>query len=198
MTKAQAQRRLCGAKRKSGGKCTQNAGWGTDHPGVGSCKLHGGNTTTHRASAVIEIEEREARTLLQRLGEPVPIHNPVAALLAVAAETRAWQEILRERVDALHDLVYDSYGRDDDSDSSIIVEREKAIVALYERSLDRTSRILASLVKLDLDARRVVLEESQTDLMFRALQAVLSGLPKQYQEPAKERLVLALREADKV
>lgn len=35
----------CGrAKRDGSGEpCTRPAGWGTDHPGEGACKLHGGN-----------------------------------------------------------------------------------------------------------------------------------------------------------
>ena len=34
---------ICGAKKKqNGGHCTRPAGWGTDHPGYGKCKLHGG------------------------------------------------------------------------------------------------------------------------------------------------------------
>lgn len=34
----------CGARKRSNPyeRCTQAAGWGTDHPGVGRCKLHGG------------------------------------------------------------------------------------------------------------------------------------------------------------
>jgi hypothetical protein len=183
----------CGATKKSGGKCTQAAGWGTDHVGVGSCKLHGGCTETHRISAINEIEERKARTMLERLGEPEPLGSPLQALLAVAAETQAWQEILRERVSYLTDLVYEST-----DDEGAMIERERAVVALYERSLDRTSRILSGLVKLDLDTRRVQLEEGQIEFMYRALQAVLTGIPKQYREPARERLVLALREEDKV
>lgn len=34
----------CGAVRR-GKACGQAAGWGTDHPGSGKCKLHGGKTT---------------------------------------------------------------------------------------------------------------------------------------------------------
>lgn len=37
--------RLCGSKKKSGGKCGRPAGWGTSHPGSGRCKLHGGSST---------------------------------------------------------------------------------------------------------------------------------------------------------
>lgn len=32
----------CGAKARRGGICGQAAGWGTDHPGRGRCRLHGG------------------------------------------------------------------------------------------------------------------------------------------------------------
>lgn len=39
------QRKLCGAKTKSTGEpCRRTAGWGTDHPGEGRCKLHGGKS----------------------------------------------------------------------------------------------------------------------------------------------------------
>lgn len=41
MTKDGTYRR-CGGKTRSGGQCTQPAGWGTSHPGEGKCKLHGG------------------------------------------------------------------------------------------------------------------------------------------------------------
>ena len=32
----------CGAKNRAGDPCQRPAGWGTDHPGEGRCKLHGG------------------------------------------------------------------------------------------------------------------------------------------------------------
>lgn len=32
----------CGAKNRAGTPCNRPAGWGTDHPGEGRCKLHGG------------------------------------------------------------------------------------------------------------------------------------------------------------
>jgi hypothetical protein len=35
----------CGAKNRSGNPCRRPAGWGTDHPGSGRCKLHGGLST---------------------------------------------------------------------------------------------------------------------------------------------------------
>lgn len=42
----------CGATLKSGkGSCGHQAGWGTDHPGFGQCKLHGGATTNGKKHA---------------------------------------------------------------------------------------------------------------------------------------------------
>ena len=35
---------MCGAKTRQGTPCELPAGWGTDHAGVGRCKLHGGAT----------------------------------------------------------------------------------------------------------------------------------------------------------
>ena len=35
---------VCGARsRQTGDPCQHKAGWGTDHYGYGTCKLHGGS-----------------------------------------------------------------------------------------------------------------------------------------------------------
>ena len=38
------KRRYCRAKTRAGTPCRRPAGWGTDHPGEGRCKLHGGKS----------------------------------------------------------------------------------------------------------------------------------------------------------
>lgn len=63
----------CGATKRHGGKCTLAAGWGTNHPGIGKCKIHGGTSPTHIKSAATE----EHRRLF---GTPREI-NPIDALL---------------------------------------------------------------------------------------------------------------------
>ena len=160
--------------------------------GVGCCKLHGGSTETHRIAAAVKMEDQLARSMLAKLGQPTPLGNPVDELLAIAAESRAWLTILRERVDALGEtnLTYESYSEEG------MTERERAVVLLYERAIDRTSRITASLIKLDLDARRVAIDEAQTEMLYRVLAAALTAVPKEYQQPARERLALALRAED--
>lgn len=44
----------CGAKTRSGGRCGQAAGLGTDHLGVGRCKWHGGASPAGRKAATRE------------------------------------------------------------------------------------------------------------------------------------------------
>src|SRR5690242_9934415 len=75
---------LCGAKRtgrsSSGpGRCRHLAGWGTDHPGYGCCRLHGGATRTHRQSAI----KKEAIERLGAYGTPIEIEPTTALLLEV-------------------------------------------------------------------------------------------------------------------
>lgn len=65
---------ICGArKRGNNGQCKLAAGWGTDHPGIGKCKVHGGNLPNHVKAAAKE----EYRILL---GTPMEI-NPLDALI---------------------------------------------------------------------------------------------------------------------
>jgi hypothetical protein len=63
----------CGAKKRAGGRCNLAAGWGTNHPGIGCCKFHGGTLPNHVKAAAKE----EYRLLL---GKPIEI-NPLDALL---------------------------------------------------------------------------------------------------------------------
>lgn len=113
----------CGAKKKgSKAKCGLAAGWGTPHPGIGKCKLHGGSVPNHVKAAAKE----EYRRLL---GTPIEI-NPLDALMMcikirageihwlseemAKLDSKAWVEdtlvgkqfhlYARERAAALNDL----------------------------------------------------------------------------------------------
>jgi hypothetical protein len=66
-------RARCGAKKRAGGTCTLAPGWGTPHPGIGKCKLHGGSVPNHVKAAAKE----EYRILL---GKPIEV-NPLDALM---------------------------------------------------------------------------------------------------------------------
>lgn len=140
----------CGATTRNGGQCNRPAGWGTNHAGAGRCKLHAGSTPAGQAAGIRALEEAKARTILARLEQPAPIQHPVYELLELAAETRAWQHVLRERMAELPELnIEDRQG----------VDRERALVALYERSLDRSAKLLVDMAKLDLKAKALALQQ---------------------------------------
>jgi hypothetical protein len=64
---------ICGAAKRNGGKCQRMAGWGTEHKGIGKCRLHGGTAPSHNARAA-------ALDAYDFLGVPIEM-NPLDALL---------------------------------------------------------------------------------------------------------------------
>jgi len=55
-------------------------------------------------------------------------------------------------------------------------EQLRSEVALYERAMDRTARLLETMVKLDFEKRMLALNEAQLDLMEHAVKMILDGL----------------------
>src|SRR4051794_3610843 len=77
--KAGKGKALCNAKkRRSKDRCTQPAGWGTDHPGIGACKLHGGSVQSHRIAA--------KRTMAQQAVETYGLPRNIDPYHALAEE----------------------------------------------------------------------------------------------------------------
>jgi hypothetical protein len=81
--------RYCHARKRQGaGLCTRPAGWGTPHPGIGRCKLHGGSASaasiTHGLHSRF-LHAHLAPLLAQAAAAPEPL--TLCEELAVA---RAW------------------------------------------------------------------------------------------------------------
>ena len=133
----------CTARNRSGEQCGRTASRGTN-----VCAMHGAKAPQVRNKATMRLVEAEARTLLERLGEPEPLGHPVEELLAVAAECREWLGVLREMVADLGTFTTEDHAA---------VERAGALVEIYERALDRTARLLVDMTKLDLESRRIQL-----------------------------------------
>lgn len=90
----------CGARTRSRGVCAHPAGWGTDHPGQGRCKLHGGATpvrhgrySTIRREAIRELIEQHA-------ADPDPLN-----LLPELAAARALFQDYVERYDEWREAI---------------------------------------------------------------------------------------------
>lgn len=175
----------CGARTRSATTCQRPAGWGTSHPGAGKCKLHGGSTPNGTAAAARTLETTRARGILERLEAPEPIEHPVYELLKLAAETTAWQRILRERMAELQELT---------SSDRFDVDRERAVVRLYGESLDRSARLLVDMAKLDLAAKAQSIQAAQAQHIITAVATALhqAGLAE-HEQTVRQHLATLLR-----
>jgi hypothetical protein len=155
----------CGARKRNGnGTCTQAAGWGTDHPGIGCCKLHGGSTPKQIVGAERVRAEREVRAVLAEL-DVQDVADPISGLLRLAGQVLAWQEATAALVNELDSVrVKTANG----------VEQLRAEVALYERAMDRAASVLAAIARLNLEERLARVTERQADAVIAAIDAALA------------------------
>lgn len=179
---------LTGWRRcRQGEGCTQVAKAGTEPP---ACKAHGANlgsvTSQHAAARIVEGRQADRLVIIlaehgEKFLHPDPIGNPLAELLELAAEIKAFKEVMRqvtaylvsrERIRSAHDKVG---------------EQLRAEVMLYERAMERLAKILIDISKLGIEARLAGVEDDQVELIDRALTAALTaaGLDLVAQQEAK-------------
>lgn len=162
----------CGAKLKQrDGFDQRRAGWGTDHVGVGPCKLHLGSTRNHRVAARKMLAERGAATSLAEQGYE-PIGHPVDELLDLAAKVKALMGHWAAKVAELQGVEGEGIRYRSEHEQ----EQLRSEVALYERSIDRLGRLLTDLAKLGLEERRTRLEEADRERVVAILVEGFDGL----------------------
>lgn len=187
-TSARNTERQCTAKSKtSGERCGRYA-----IPGGTVCATHGGNSPVVREAGarriVAEKIQADAAATLAHLGVE-PLENPLDELGKLAAEARSMTTALGARVNALSEL------EDYDAKQAPHI---KAAIELYERALDRTHRMLDSLVKHGYMERQVKLQEQEAAIVGGIIRRVIAGLgltPDQ-QSKAMEQLAEEFRAID--
>ena len=64
----------CGAKKHRSPKtCDLPAGWGTDHPGTGRCKLHGGNNPIKHGRYSTVLRGELGKHIIEHMDDPNPL-----------------------------------------------------------------------------------------------------------------------------
>ncbi len=143
--------------KQSGERCRKRR-----RPGVRVCHMHGGKIPQ------VDVKVRETLAIrgMDALRDPVrPVVDPLTDLLDVAARSVRLMEVMEDQVSALKAMRYGGQSG----------EQTRAELAAYERSLDRCSKILADIVKLDLDARLVRVSEVQAAHVVASFHATLQG-----------------------
>lgn len=165
--------RYCGALGRSGNPCRREAGWGTDHFGVGRCKFHLGSTRNHRTNALQILTERrvqhELGALLAELeldGENV---DPLDVLSEQMARAQAMVTVLGMLVGQLpmqmeqygdegQMIESGMYGPDHQGDG-----RPHVLVTMYGDWMDRAGKLSKLAKDAGLEERRQALSDDDVD-----------------------------------
>jgi hypothetical protein len=176
-----AGRDKCGGRKRdgSGGLCTRPAGWGTSHPGIGKCKLHGGSTPNHKTAARVVQARRDVATY----GLPVDV-EPGLALLQEVHRTAGHVAWLGAKVAELDeaDLVWGVTEEVDKGASEFTgvdttrAAKPNAWLQLYREERKHLVDVSAATVKAGVDKAIVKLTEQQGALIAGAISRILDGL----------------------
>jgi len=121
-----------------------------------------------RRKAAERVAAQQALADLGRHGV-VPVVNPLEALAGLAGEIVATKDIFRERVAQLREEAW----RYSDAKGG---EQLRAEIAMYERALDRSARVLADIARLKIDERLTAITEQQVQTLVTVFTAVLERL----------------------
>ena len=178
-TPAQATR-CSGKSKQSGAPCRQ-----PPIPGGSVCYYHGGAAPQVIAAAERRLAARkvtaDANAVLAHEGIE-PVEDPLLELSKLASGSRALMLALGERVNALNDVeIFDAKN----------TPQLRVVVELYERAMDRTHRMLDSLVKHGYTERQVNLAEREALLVAGIMRRVIQGLGLTPEQTHKAGTMLA-------
>lgn len=177
----------CHAHTKSGRACR-----GRPVPGAKVCRYHGGNAPQVRAAGLRRLAaekiEADAQAAVAQQGL-LSVDDPLGELSKLAAGSRAMLEALGARVNALDDI--------ETWDEKSAPHARVALEA-YERALDRTHRLLDTLVKHGYAERQIAIAEGEALLVSGIIRRVIAamGLTPEQQKQAQVLLAAEFRALD--
>ncbi|MFI7628421.1 hypothetical protein [Microbispora rosea] len=159
------KRRCTGTAKSTGERCKK-----PPLPGATVCKTHGGGAPQVIRKAAERVAEQEALKIMEKY-EPQapPVEDPITALLGLAGEITHFKNFLGARVSEMR---AQEWRFTDDKGA----EQLRAEIALYERALDRTARVLSDLVKLKLEERQVRVAEQQGVMLAEVIRRTADAL----------------------
>lgn len=176
------ERNHCHGKRRQGEPgqvCHRPAGWGTQHPGIGRCKLHGGNTKNHQTNAQMEIARRAVVTY----GLPREVAPDVALLEEVhrTAGHVAWLgEVVAglERDDVTWGLAEEVRKGSGEFPGTDATEKAgvNVWVQLYQAERKHLTEVCKTALAAGIAERQVRLAEQQGALLAGVIGRVLDAL----------------------
>ena len=164
-----------------GATCRNPAGKGTGHPRYGRCERHGGNTPTQiRGAQVAMLQNAAALYGVPRQVDPVVgLMEEYWRTLGLVEAYEAWAMSLSpsEIVWGVQTVEESEPGASDGGEESMTPPERKVksgaglnlIVAQLDKERDRSVRIAETILKLDIENRRVGLEQSHVAALVSVL-----------------------------
>jgi hypothetical protein len=171
---------LCNARKTNGtGLCRHEAGWGTDHPGDGQCKKHGGSTPSGKSAAAKARETRILGPLLEQYRDQIGDHpDPFEGMLEVVRNGWAWMRMLEERIGALSDDTGELYLPDHQDN-----DRPHVLVGMLVQARREHRYNCAEAIRAGIAERMVALAEDQADRIAHMLRGLVSELGHELEDP---------------
>jgi hypothetical protein len=170
--------KLCGANKTdgSGETCKHPAGWRTDHPGIGQCRLHGGSTQNAKKNA----ESVKATEYVRTFGLPRDI-SPTRAILEEVHRTAGHVAWLGDVVATLKeaDVVRGVKRVRTTPDGKKITDLEAAVsmwVKLYQEERKHLVQVCKAASDIGFNEMELRLAQRQGELLAGVIQAILGDL----------------------
>lgn len=170
---------FCGGLKRSGGTCEQPAGWGTNHVGVGTCKLHAGSAPSAELKGQIELARRDMLVM----GCPLSIEPEdairecirITAGEVLYASNRIAELKAEEAVGAVETSTIRIESGEGEMRSEVRLGPPAVHVwiAVRRQAMDRLVAYSAAAARARIDERRVKIAEGQANLLVEAVRGML-------------------------
>ncbi len=185
------QKPICGGTTRqqskynpAGAPCERPAGWGTEHPGIGRCKFHGGATKNAAKQAALT---EAVNYVLDIMGPAIDV-DPMEALIwcvriaagEVAYATRKISELEEDEVLDRPEEETNRTGYGPKSESFREVKQSSVTLHIWIQARHSALDRLARYSKMALDAgiaeRQVKLAETAGDEIAQSIRSILDNL----------------------
>lgn len=166
------------------GTCRNAAGWGTTHPGIGYCKMHGGNTTSGKKAAARTFGRGLIDMEKQKFGGDPSLVNitPEQAIIEEVRRSTAMVRWLEERIGqwSMQEDQVDLAGlprlMDETYKGTATFTDQREWLLLYREERAHMVKVSKMAIDAGLAKRMVELAEDQGRMLATAIRAVLDAL----------------------